>query len=187
MPVAVTPVKSVPKSSTSTSSPTPIADVTGSKGSKLGRPKGVPNGPRTKPSLVLMAESNLDMLGAIVNTARSISAANDGYVNKDMIYRKLKDHPAFQRMIEGPADSPIEAMRAYDLLTPEKIHATHQEVVARWQAQFPNGDPYSAEYDADTYGELNEAGINTEYVGGPKKGPFAKLVRARQIVDVGDL
>lgn len=181
MPTAVAPVKSAPKSVSN-----PIANVTGSK-PKQGRPKGVPSGPRTKPSLVLMAESNLDMLGAIVNTARTISATNDGYVNKDMIYRKLASHPAFQRMIEGPTDSPIEPARAYDLLTPEKVHATHQEVVERWQKQFPNGDPYSDQYDAETYGNMNEAGINTDYTGGPKKGPFAKLIRARQVVDVGDL
>ncbi len=154
--------------------PTPIANVTGTSKGRGGQ-KG-PRGPLTKP----LFPSNQERMGAITNAARAIAIRNGGttneeglytgggYVNADMIYRELKDHPVYQETVHGPEG--VQPMKAYDLLTVAKVK-----------------DFYGQALDL-----LKEKGIDPHAApenGGPKKGALPHLANAKgkAFVDADEL
>lgn len=154
---------SATKFSKSTTAVPPLADVTGAKKHR-GPQKGVSRGPRTVPMLgtSFMSTENRDMVGAVTKTARAIAARNSGYVNVDMIYRELKDHDAFQKVLTSGGEA-VTPTPAYKVLTPQKVRELHQLGVDAWIASHPDGDAYGEDESKE----------------GPKNGPFARLAQVR--------
>lgn len=156
-------VSTTKKDSTST------PDVTGSK---KGPRKGVARGRLTKP----LFPSNQERMGAITNKAREIAARNGGYVNAEMIYRELHDHPVYQEMVFGPEG--VAPAKAYDLLTIAKVKSWYNEAIQLIEKVY-NGT--TKEYEPKIHpvtGEPVNAHVDYEQ-GGPKKGALPVLATMR--------